>query len=85
MELVLKGINRPFAVEYEGNEFQTLAVMKQLARAHRYLGVLNGLCSSIPNESILINTLSLQEAKERKNEIKSPESKKPDSSGGFNI
>lgn len=46
------------------NEFQTLAVMKQLARAHRYLGVLNGLCSSIPNESILINTLSLQEAKE---------------------
>jgi hypothetical protein len=32
MELVLKGINRPFAVEYEGNEFQTLAAIPEGAQ-----------------------------------------------------
>ena len=38
--------------------------MRQLARAHRYLALLEGKSATIPNENILINTLSLQEAKE---------------------
>lgn len=32
MELVLKGINRPFTVEHEGNEFQTLAAIPEGAQ-----------------------------------------------------
>ncbi|MFT4061497.1 MAG: Fic/DOC family N-terminal domain-containing protein [Edaphocola sp.] len=32
--------------------------------AHRHLALLDGRCATIPNENILINTLSLQEAKE---------------------
>lgn len=38
--------------------------MKKLASAHRYLAELKGICRSIPNQGILINTLSLQEAKD---------------------
>ena len=46
------------------SDVETKAVLKQLAAAHRYLALLNGRCATIPNENILINTLSLQEAKE---------------------
>jgi Fic family protein len=46
------------------SDIETKAVLKQVANAHRYLALLNGRCNVIPNESILINTLSLQEAKE---------------------
>lgn len=46
------------------SDIETKAVLKQLAAAHRYLALLNGKCAVIPNENILINTLSLQEAKE---------------------
>ncbi len=45
-------------------EIETKPVLKQLAQAHRHLALLNGKCETIPNENILINTLSLQEAKE---------------------
>jgi Fic family protein len=45
-------------------DIETKVVLKQLAVAHRYLALLNGKCATIPNENILINTLSLQEAKE---------------------
>jgi Fic family protein len=45
-------------------EIETIIVLKQLAKAHRYLALLNGKCVTIPNENILINTLALQEAKE---------------------
>ncbi|MDR1935797.1 MAG: Fic family protein [Candidatus Accumulibacter sp.] len=44
--------------------FDTTAILKQLAATHRRLGELKGIVSSIPNQSILINTLSLQEAKD---------------------
>lgn len=37
---------------------------KKTAEAHRYLAELKGVAASIPNEAILINTLSLQEAKD---------------------
>lgn len=45
-------------------EIETLAVLKQLSKAHRYLAELKGTVKTIPNESILINTLTLQEAKD---------------------
>ena len=45
-------------------DFDSVAVLKKLASAHRYLAELKGICRSIPNQGILINTLSLQEAKD---------------------
>lgn len=45
-------------------EIETKAVLKKLARAHQALAELKGIAASIPNESILISTLSLQEAKD---------------------
>jgi len=39
-------------------------VLRKLSSAHRYLAELKGMAASIPNESILINTLTLQEAKD---------------------
>jgi len=43
---------------------ETRAVLKQAAEAHRYLAELKWISATIPNEAILINTLSLQEAKD---------------------
>lgn len=43
--------------------FETVPVLKALARAHRALAELKGVAKSIPNQAILINTLALQEAK----------------------
>lgn len=43
---------------------ETRAVLKKTAEAHRYLAELKGVAASIPNEAILINTLTLQEAKD---------------------
>jgi Fic family protein len=40
------------------------AVLRQLARSHRHLAELKGVVGTIPNETILIDTLSLQEAKD---------------------
>lgn len=45
-------------------EIETIAILKQLAQSHRYLAELKGTSKTIPNESILINTLTLQEAKD---------------------
>ncbi len=42
---------------------ETPLVLKALARAHRYLAELKGRASTIPDQGILIDTLSLQEAK----------------------
>ncbi len=43
---------------------ETRAVLKKLVKAHSALAELKGVVASIPNQSILINTLSLQEAKD---------------------
>lgn len=40
------------------------AVWQGLADAHRYLAELKGLCESLPNRAILLDTLSIQEAKD---------------------
>jgi Fic family protein len=43
---------------------ETIAILRKLPTAHRYLAELKGMAATIPNESILINTLALQEAKD---------------------
>lgn len=45
-------------------ELETNAVLRQLALANRKLAELKGVAKTIPNESILISTLGLQEARE---------------------
>ena len=44
--------------------FDTPPILKRLATASRALAELKGIAASIPNQSILINTLGLQEAKD---------------------
>ncbi|MCH8101365.1 MAG: Fic family protein [Proteobacteria bacterium] len=48
----------------EPGRLETYEVLKQLVGAHRYLAELKGVTATIPNPEILINTLSLQEAKD---------------------
>jgi Fic family protein len=45
-------------------ELETLKILKRLPKAHAALAELKGIASTIPNQSILINTLGLQEAKD---------------------
>lgn len=45
-------------------EIETKPILKKIAKAHQALAELKGVVSIIPNETILINTLSLQEAKD---------------------
>jgi Fic family protein len=45
-------------------DLETRAVLKLAAQAHRYLAELKGVSATIPNEIILISTLTLQEAKD---------------------
>jgi cell filamentation protein, protein adenylyltransferase len=57
MSTVLKPL--PVSVDPE-----TPAVLRQAARSHRALAELKGAAATIPNETILIDTLALQEAKD---------------------
>jgi len=43
-------------------DLETKAILRKLAVAHRHLAELKGMASTIPNESILIQTLALQES-----------------------
>ncbi len=43
---------------------ETKAVWAALTEAHRQLAELKGLCESLPNQGILLDTLSIQEAKD---------------------
>ena len=45
-------------------DLETRTVLKGLTKAHRALAELKGMARTIPNQSILLNTLSLQEAKD---------------------
>ncbi len=45
-------------------DMESKAVLKSLPTAHAALAELKGLASTIPNQTILINTLGLQEAKD---------------------
>lgn len=46
------------------NEVETKAVLRKAALAHMALAELKGVISSIPNENILLETLTLREARE---------------------
>ncbi|MEX0964905.1 MAG: Fic family protein [Pseudohongiellaceae bacterium] len=55
----------PQYLPYAGEpDIESKAVLKKAALANRYLAELKGVVSSVPNESILIATLTLQEAKD---------------------
>lgn len=43
---------------------ETPEIFKHLAMASRHLGELNGLCTSLPDPNLLINTIVLQESKD---------------------
>ncbi len=45
-------------------DLESKAILKKVASAHRYLAELKGVSASIPNQALLINTLTLQEAKD---------------------
>lgn len=45
-------------------DLETKAVLKQLNNANRALAELKGVALTIPNENILVSTLTLQEAKD---------------------
>jgi len=45
-------------------DLETKTILKKLSSAHRHLAELKGMAKTIPNETILINTLALQEAKD---------------------
>jgi len=45
-------------------KIETIPLLKKAAEAHRALAELKGISYTIPNQGILINTLSLQEAKD---------------------
>ncbi|MBO5157336.1 MAG: Fic family protein [Prevotella sp.] len=45
-------------------DLETKEILKQLTRSHRRLAELKGVAQTIPNEQILISTLTLQEAKD---------------------
>src|SRR5450631_2241475 len=59
MGIPLQHLPLPSSVNLE-----TPAVLRQLTRAHRQLAELKGAAGTIPNETILIDTLGLQEAKD---------------------
>lgn len=46
------------------SDLETKIILKKLPSVHRRLAELKGVAATIPNESILINTLALQEAKD---------------------
>ena len=43
---------------------ESVPLLKQVAQAHRFLAELKGVAKTIPNETILISSLTLQEAKD---------------------
>ena len=66
MELNINSQNRaglPLLPQGLG-DIETRAVLKRLPKAHAALAELKGVAASMPNQSILVGTLSLQEAKD---------------------
>lgn len=47
-----------------GRNIETIEILKALPKAHAALAELKGIASAIPNQTILINTLGMQEAKD---------------------
>lgn len=59
MKAVIQPLPLPNSIDLETKE-----VLRQLAKTHRHLAELKGAAATIPNETILIDTLALQEAKD---------------------
>jgi Fic family protein len=57
-------ILEPLERQLDPARFEALLILKQLNATTRQLAELKGIVASIPNQGILINTLSLQEAKD---------------------
>ena len=69
IEIIIMAYNKnipfndlPNLVSY--NFIESNEILRHLAKAARHLGELNGLCASIPNPQLLINTIILQESKD---------------------
>ncbi len=60
--------NQPFndlpTLPPEGIDMETPEILRNLSKASRQLGELNGLCASLPDPQLLINTIILQESKD---------------------
>ena len=54
-------VKLPFSEEAS---LESVPLLKKVAQAHRFLAELKGVAKTIPNEEILISTLTLQEAKD---------------------
>ena len=52
------------SLDFIAPQFESTAVLKALILAHRYLAELKGVAKSIPNEALLLSTLTLQEAQD---------------------
>ena len=61
-----KNMNHPFLLKFPppDKQIETTSVFKKAISAHRALAELKGTSQTIPNQEILINTLSLHEAKD---------------------
>jgi Fic family protein len=57
-------ISLPSLTKLSPTRFETPAILKQVALASRALAELKGVTAAIPNQSILVNTLGMQEAKD---------------------
>lgn len=57
-------MNLPLKMLPDLGDIETKVVLKKLAKTHQALAELKGVANSIPNQTMLINTLSLQEAKD---------------------
>ena len=59
-------INQKYSIQKfpPQSDLETLPILKKLTQARSALAELKGICQSIPNQGILINSLSLQEAKD---------------------
>ena len=51
--------------QLDATRFGSAPILKHLTSSSRKLAELKGIAASIPNQGILINTLDLQEAKDR--------------------
>ena len=56
-------LNQPLPNLLTLADIESKAVLKKLAKAHQALAELKGISASMPNQSILVSTLCLQEAK----------------------
>lgn len=58
-------MNGVIALQIPSNiSLEVKTIWQSLAEAHRHLAELKGLCESLPNRAILLDTLSIQEAKD---------------------